>query len=91
LSDSAAHGRYRVMSSCTECHGQDLNGNPDAKAPPLAIAKAYSAEQFSALMREGRPLSGQELELMSPTARARFASFTTEEIAAVYEFLQSRR
>jgi hypothetical protein len=42
-------------------------------------------------MREGVPVSGQELELMSPTARARFTSFTAEEVAAVYEFLQSRR
>jgi cytochrome c553 len=90
LSTAAAHGHYLVMSACSECHGQDLNGNPGAKAPPLAIAKAYTAEQFAKLMREGVPLSGQELELMSPTARARFASFTAEEVAAVYEFLRSR-
>ena len=70
---AAAHGHYLVMSACSECHGQDLNGNPDAKAPPLAIAKGYSAEQFSRLMHEGvAARAAQELELMSPTARARF-------------------
>ena len=87
---AAAHGRYLAMSACTECHGQDLNGNPAAKAPPLSIAKGYSAEQFSRLMHDGVPLSGQELELMSPTARARFASLTAEETAALYEFLSTR-
>jgi cytochrome c553 len=91
LSESAVRGRYLVMNSCTECHGQDLNGNPAAKAPPLAIAKSYSAEQFSTLMHQGVPLSGQPLELMSPTARARFSVLTPEETAAVYEFLSTRQ
>ncbi len=86
----AMRGRYLVMSACTECHGQDLNGNPAAKAPPLAIAKSYSAEDFSKLMHEGIALGGTQRELMSPTARARFAVFTPEETAAIYEFLQSR-
>jgi cytochrome c553 len=90
LSESATRGRYLVMSLRTECHGQDLEGNPGAQAPPLAIAKSYSAGQFSTLMHEGVPLSGQSLELMSPTARARFAVLTPEETAAVYEFLRSR-
>jgi len=79
------------MSACTECHGQDLDGNPAAKAPPLAIAKGYSPEQFSRLLHEGVPLSNRPLELMSPTARARFAVLTAEETAAMYEFLQSRQ
>jgi mono/diheme cytochrome c family protein len=91
LSESAARGRYLVMNSCIECHGADLQGNPDAKAPPLSIAKAYSAEQFSKLMHEGVPLSGQALQLMSPTAKARFAVLTAEETAAVYEFLRTRQ
>lgn len=83
-------GRYLVMGACTECHGQDLNGRVDAKAPSLTVAKQYSAEDFSRLLHEGIALGGRETELMSPTARARFASFTPEETAAVYEFLKSR-
>ena len=90
LGESAVRGRYLVMNSCTECHGHDLEGNPAAKAPPLSIAKGYSAEQFSRLMHEGVPLSGQSLELMSPTAQARFVVLTAEETAAMYEFLRTR-
>jgi cytochrome c553 len=90
LGAAAAHGRYLVMSSCTECHGQDLEGNAGAKAPPLSIAKSYSAEQFSKLMHEGVPLGGQPLELMSPTAKARFAVLTARETADIYDFLTSR-
>jgi len=89
-SDVAGRGRYLVMGACTECHGQDLNGRVEAKAPSLAVAKGYSAEDFSKLMHQGVALGGRETELMSPTARARFASFTPEETAAVYEFLKSR-
>ena len=90
LTAAATRGRYLVMSACTECHGQDLNGNPAAKAPPLSIAKGYSAEDFSRLMHEGVALGGAQRELMSPTARARFAVFTPDETAAIYEFLRSR-
>ena len=90
LTGAALRGRYLVMSACTECHGQDLNGNPAAKAPPLSIAKSYSADEFSKLMHEGVALGGTQRELMSPTARARFAVFTPEETAAIYEFLSSR-
>ena len=89
-SDSINRGRYLVMGACTECHGQDLNGEELAKAPPLTVAKNYSAEDFSKLMHEGVALGGRETELMSPTARARFASFTPAETAAVYQFLKSR-
>jgi cytochrome c553 len=90
LSPAAARGRYLAMSACTECHGQDLNGRPEAKAPPLAIAKSYTADEFSKLMHEGIALGGRQYELMSPTALARFAVLTPEETAAIYEFLQSR-
>jgi len=86
----ASHGRYLVMSFCTECHGQDLGGFAPINAPPLVVAKGYSAEQFSRLMHEGIAIGDRDLKMMSSTARARFASFTPEEIAAVYQFLMSR-
>jgi cytochrome c553 len=89
-SDAADRGRYLVMGACTECHGQDLNGRVDARAPSLSVVKGYSADAFSQLMHEGIALGGRETELMSPTARARFASFTPEETAAVYQYLKSR-
>jgi len=90
LSATAARGRYLAMSACSECHGQDLNGNPGANGPPLAVAQAYSAEDFSRLMHEGVALGGRELELMSRTARARFSVLTPEETQAIHAFLHSR-
>ena len=42
-----ALGKHLAMTSCTECHGRDLNGYP-GDTPPLIVAKAYSAENFIA-------------------------------------------
>jgi cytochrome c553 len=90
LDPTAARGRYLVMSACSECHGQDLNGNPAAKAPPLIVAKGYSEAAFSRLMHDGVALGERELELMSPTARARFSVLTPDETQAIHTFLNSR-
>jgi cytochrome c553 len=89
LAAPAAHGRYLVMSLCTECHGQDLMGNPFAKSPPLLIAKGYPLEDFSRLLHDGRALGGRETKLMGSAARARFVLLTPEETAQIHEFLQS--
>jgi mono/diheme cytochrome c family protein len=90
LSAQADLGRYLAMSACSECHGQDLNGNPTAKAPPLVVAKGYSADAFSRLMHDGVALGDRELELMSRTARARFSVLTPDETQAIHTFLHSR-
>jgi cytochrome c553 len=90
LSAQADRGRYLAMSACSECHGQDLNGNPAANAPPLVVAKGYSPDAFSRLMHEGVALGDRELELMSRTARARFSVLTPDETQAIHTFLQSR-
>jgi cytochrome c553 len=89
LGASAAHGRYLVMSMCTECHGQDLMGNPFAKSPPLIIAKGYPLEDFSKLLHKGIALGGRETQLMASAARSRFALLTPEETADIHEFLQT--
>jgi cytochrome c553 len=86
----ASRGRYLVMSYCTECHGQNLEGFAPINAPPLVVAKGYSAGQFSRLMHEGVAMGERQLRMMTPTARARFGSFTPDEISAVYQFLVSR-
>ena len=83
-------GAYLVMSACSECHGQDLNGVPIAKAPSLMVVKGYSAEQFARLMHDGVGVGEREFELMTPTAKTRFSHLTADEVQAVYEFLQSR-
>ena len=90
-STPVGRGRYLVMNLCSECHGQDLNGRPEAhNAPALSVVKAYSVEQFGRLMHDGIALGDRQLELMSDTARARFSVLTADETAAMYEFLQSR-
>jgi cytochrome c553 len=86
----AGRGAYLVMNACSECHGQDLNGLPQAKSPSLVLVKGYSAEQFARLMQVGVGTGEREFELMTPTAKARFSHLTPDEVQAVYDFLRSR-
>lgn len=88
--DARDRGRRMVMSTCTECHGQRLEGSDLEQSPPLVIVKAYSPADFTKLMRTGVPLGGRTLGLMREVANSRFAHFTEQEIADVYAFLQSR-
>jgi cytochrome c553 len=88
--DPLSHGRYIAMNFCTECHGHDLNGVELAHSPPLTVAKGYSPEQFARLMHDGVGTGERTFELMTPTAKVRFSSFTTEEVSALHAYLQSR-
>ena len=83
-------GEYLVMSLCSECHGQDLNGREDAHSPPLAVAKGYSLEQFAKLMHDGVGIGGREFELMTPTSKVRFSHLAPDEVQAIHSFLLSR-
>jgi mono/diheme cytochrome c family protein len=88
-----ALGRHLAMTSCTECHGTNLDGFEGEDAPPLVVAKGYSAEQFRKLMRTGITASGKESRtgLMSEVARERFApSLTDAELDALKAFLDGR-
>jgi cytochrome c553 len=86
-SDPVSHGKYLAMNFCTECHGQNLEGFDILGAPPLAVVKGYTLEQFAHLMKHGVPIGGRELRIMGPTSRARFARFTEEEVSALHAFL----
>jgi cytochrome c553 len=88
--DTSARGAYLVMNLCSECHAQDLNGEPMAKSPPLTVAKGYSAEAFARLMNSGVGLGDRTFELMTPTAKARFSHLTPEEVESIRTFLVSR-
>lgn len=90
LTTPLERGRYIAMITCTECHGQDLEGMPGHPPPPLRIVAAYSLEEFSALLRTGIAKGGRELELMSMIGRTRGAALTDEEVADLYAYLQSR-
>ena len=88
--DPVSHGQYLTMNLCSECHGQSLEGFAPINAPPLVIAKGYSAEQFARLMHDGVALGDREMRIMTSTAKARFSHLTDAEVAAIHAFLQSR-
>ncbi len=84
-------GAYLVMSLCSECHGQDLEGRPEAHATPaLSVVKGYSLEAFERLLHDGSGPGGRSFELMTPTAKARFAYLTPAEVEAMHAYLKSR-
>ena len=88
-----ALGRHLALTSCSECHGRDLNGwGPDDPAPSLVVAKAYTPDKFSRLMRTGEIAAGGKSKtgFMSEVARDRFAILTDAEIAALKLYLDSR-
>ena len=82
-------GAYLARTSCTECHGLNLGGNP-GRTPDLRIAAGYSLKQFTHFMRTGKALGDRELTLMSSMARRRFSHLTDEEIAELHGYLVAR-
>jgi mono/diheme cytochrome c family protein len=91
--DALALGRHIAYTSCTECHGEQLEGwGGDDPTPSLvAVAKAYTPETFSRLMRTGIAANGKDTAtMMSGVARWRFSTLTDEEIAALKLYLDSR-
>lgn len=82
-------GRYIAMSTCTECHAQDLRGEA-GDTPTLALVAAYSLNDFTRLMRTGIALGNRELnDMMTGVARGRTAYLNDDEIAALHAYLQS--
>jgi mono/diheme cytochrome c family protein len=88
-SDHITFGEYLALTSCTECHGLDLQGNPDGPTPNLGIAATYSEEGFVRLMRTGKALGDRELRLMSDVARGRFSHLTAGEMKALHTYLST--
>lgn len=91
--DPMALGKHLAYTSCTECHGRDLNGwGPDDPTPSLIVAKAYTPEHFSRLMKTGIAANGKETKtgFMSGVARGRLSILTDAEIDALKRYLDSR-
>jgi cytochrome c553 len=88
--DPLSHGRYLAMNLCSECHAQDLQGFAPINAPPLTVAKGYSAGQFARLMKEGVAAVERHMPLMAPVSKARFVHLRDDEVSDLYAFLQSR-
>jgi len=90
---ATAAGRRLASLQCGDCHAPDLSGGepmPGVHAPGLAIAGAYSREQFRALMRTGRPPGGRQLNMMSEVAVEDLRYYTDAEIDQIYDYLQAR-
>ena len=87
--EGAPLGQYLAKSSCTECHGMDLKG--DGTTPALSIVAGYKPEQFATLMREGVPLDGRKMEMMTGVAKGRFSHFSDVEVAGLYAYLSTLR
>lgn len=91
--ESIALGKHLAYTSCTECHGRDLNGwGPDDPTPSLIVAKAYTPEKFARLMKTGIAANGKETKtgFMSGVARGRLSILTDAEIDALKRYLDSR-
>lgn len=88
-SEAMALGEYLAATACAECHGTDLAGqeHPAGNTPNLAIAAAYSPEQFRTLLRTGEPRDGRELRLMGDMSLKRFQHLTDTEIDALHTYL----
>ena len=86
--DPAGRGEYLAKSTCSECHGQRLEGSEET--PALSIVAAYSQAEFARLMREGVPRDGRKLGLMGDVARSRFVHLTDEEVGALYAYLSTQ-
>jgi cytochrome c553 len=91
IAPGAAQGRYIAVLACGECHGLEQKGDPEGGVPNLAVAKAYSLEEFSRLMHDGQARGGRKIRpMMAETARQRFSVFTDAEVAALKAFLDAR-
>jgi mono/diheme cytochrome c family protein len=88
-----ALGRHLAYTSCTECHGDQLEGWGGGDPAPslVVVAKAYTPAAFARLMRTGKAANGEDTAtMMSGVARWRFSPMTDEEIAALKLYLDSR-
>lgn len=82
-------GRHLAQVVCGECHGIDLAGYPEEGVPGLQVVKAYSADEFTRLLREGITKAGGDSAsgLMSGVARYRFGALHDREIELLKQYL----
>lgn len=82
-------GRHLAQVVCGECHGMDLLGYPEDGTPGLQVARAYSADEFRRLLRDGITKGGGESAsgLMSSVARYRFGALHDREIDTLKDYL----
>lgn len=60
---TAAYGAYLSSLTCALCHGEDLLGDPEFRAPPLVgFARAWDEQQFIDFMRTGIRPDGSSVD-----------------------------
>lgn len=89
LGPGHAKGR-EVARACIECHGQTLQGSPFLKSPDLSMAASYDPADFEKLMRTGIAAGDRKLGLMTAVGPARFNHLSSDEIAALQDYLKAR-
>jgi mono/diheme cytochrome c family protein len=89
-SDPLAFGEYLVKTSCTECHGANLEGAELLKAPSLAVIAGYDDAAFNTLMRTGIGIGNRKLGLMTEVGETRFPRMTDAEVNAMRDYLRKR-
>ncbi|MCI0397177.1 MAG: c-type cytochrome [Chloroflexi bacterium] len=88
------YGEYLVnFSMCRDCHGVNLmGGDPEGfvpVGPPLPpLVAAWSAEEFITTIRTGVDPDGQLLDGEQMPWATYSATFTDDELLAIYEYLR---
>jgi mono/diheme cytochrome c family protein len=91
---TADYGEYLVnFSLCRDCHGSDLTGGDPERfvpiGPPLPpVVAAWSGEAFITTMRTGVDPSGHSLDDEQMPWSSYSATFTDDELLAIYEYLR---
>jgi cytochrome c553 len=83
-------GRYLAMFACGACHGTELTGSADGRAPDLNVIRRYTRMQFFDLMRKGWGAQKRRLKVMAPLASQRFHILMDWEIDPLYAYLTAR-
>jgi cytochrome c553 len=89
-SNPLAFGEYLVKTSCTECHGANLEGTEFLHAPSLAVLAGYDDAAFAKLMRTGIGIGNRKLGLMTEVGETRFPRMTDDEVDAMRTYLRQR-
>jgi mono/diheme cytochrome c family protein len=91
LGPKYALGRYIASVTCEECHGSNLGGDPQSKAPDLIAAGGYTRSEFEKLIIQGIPTGNRKLNpMMHDAALGRFSHLTRHERHALYGYLKAR-
>lgn len=85
--DPHAAGRQIAMTACAECHGLDLQGDPQFPSPALGIVRAYDQDAFRHFMITGEALGGRDVGVMTQMAIRRFSVLRAEEVDQLHAYL----